>query len=249
MKWIWTLFLASTCFGQLTMQSMQPFFNGTSSKNTILALGPTFWWVADDRSNVGNGNTITNWIDRISGNIKTNSSSLEPTYDSTKHAASFSGTTWFSNTTTFNATLFSSAVTLVAVFAPTTPVANGALIATDDAGGHGPIYATSGGKIHSFASGSGDIYSYATTVPYVYSQRWTNGNNNVVYFTNQVKITVQSFNIYGGGSIKYNGKDQIGSPYKGTLVEEIWFPTPLTDDQITNTIYQYYRSTYPTLFP
>lgn len=59
MKWILTLFFASTCFGQLTTQSMQPFFHGTSSTLTPcqVALGSGFptniagypaygWWVA-----------------------------------------------------------------------------------------------------------------------------------------------------------------------------------------------------------
>lgn len=63
MKWIWTLFLASTCFGQLTTQSMQPFFNGTRSSNVTNFTSAEFVWISSDLTT--NVAVSGNWNDRI----------------------------------------------------------------------------------------------------------------------------------------------------------------------------------------
>ena len=74
------LLSASACFGQLTVQQMEPFFKGAGVPSVFY---PTNlpgvwirWWVASDNpTNI----TITNWVDRVVAAQLTNTLALSPT--------------------------------------------------------------------------------------------------------------------------------------------------------------------------
>ena len=66
------LLSANACFGQLTMQQMQPFFNGNTSTsvpgpNSIPGLA--LWWVSSD---LPVNPKVSVWTDRIQGKLWTN---------------------------------------------------------------------------------------------------------------------------------------------------------------------------------
>jgi len=68
------LLSASACFGQLTMQQMQPFFTGAGASPPFTPRSIpnlTYWWV---HTNTVVGNTIQIWPDLIAGNNAFNTS-------------------------------------------------------------------------------------------------------------------------------------------------------------------------------
>lgn len=248
MKWILSFLLfTSTCFGQLTMQSMQPFFNGNLSPAVTPRSfgGLVYWWVSSDlQTNVN----VTNWVDRVSSNVKTNGAdSLRPTNSAT--GIGFTGTTWLTNTTPF---AVPSPGTFWILISPQVPASNGATESTVQIGGNGMLYMTAANTMRPFASGNTAFASYAAGVWYAVGEAANNVANDVRYFTNKVFITHNNNGFSVGGNMNFTGKDGAGAPYKGKILEIAYYNILLTDDQITNNVtglYAYAHNTYPTLFP
>lgn len=242
MKWIIPTLFCLVASAQLPVIPFRP----VSSSVTPRSFGGlVYWWVSSDlQTNVN----VTNWVDRVSSNVKTNGAdSLRPTNSAT--GIGFTGTTFLTNTVPF---AVPSPGTFWIIISPQVPSSNGATESTVQVGGFGMLYTTSGNTLRPFASGNATFASYAAGIWYAVGEVANNVANDVRYFTNTVFITHNNNGFSVGGNMNFTGKDGAGDPYKGKILEIAYYNTILTDDQITNKVtglFGYAHNTYPTLFP
>lgn len=208
MKWILTLFLTSTCFGQLTTQTMQPFFTGnpsttapftnTTIANMVLWLLPNIQVYKDNGTTpAANNDSVQLWKDQsgIGNNVSQASLANRPT----NHTATLNGfpaiTFGFSGgqRNNMDATFpgYAEPNTIFAVLRPNLLTQPSYFWSGTSAFMNGLLY-NSGAHCQQIAASAGGGPPLATTVWYYFSCVYSNTAGSFIRTNGVVPSTAQS---------------------------------------------------------